>query len=244
MTSTLGPTLLGVLLVAALCVGEVRAGGAAGDDGVARAGAASHAVEDGTDDACAESAAALLQKRYEGARDIGARFTQVTRQAGAVPFAPVTSRGTLLLAKPGKLRWSYEEPEPSLVVSDGETLWIYDPAAREVQRMSVGGDYLSGAAIQFLLGEGDIFREFEVEAIACDAAAAELELRPRKPASYERIGVVVDRATGALIRSRMVDLLGTIVEVDLFDLTVNQDPAPEMFRFEPPDGIRMIEVQP
>ena len=243
MTTGLGSTLIGALLVVTFGSELARAGGDASVEEAPREPTA-EAIAAPLESACAVSAAALLQKRYEGVRDISARFTQVTRQAGAVPLAPTTSHGTMRIAKPGKLRWQYEDPEPSLVVSDGETLWIYDPAAKEVHRMPVRGNYLSGAAIQFLLGEGDIFRDFEVEAVACDASSADLELRPRQPATYERIGVVVDLASGALVSSRMVDLFGTVVQVDLFDLTVDQDPAPELFRFEPPAGVRVIEVQP
>jgi outer membrane lipoprotein carrier protein len=193
-------------------------------------------------DACATRTAALIQRRYENVRDLRARFEQTTRPAGAA--AATTSRGTVVLAKPGKMRWSYEAPEPSLVVSDGTTLWVYDPAFREAQRLPVSEGYLSGAAIQFLLGEGDIFRAFRVEAVACEEKRAELELVPREPSSYEKIGVVVDPATGDLTRTRLVDLLGTAIEVELSELEVNQSPPASLFRFEAPEGVRVMDLQP
>jgi len=128
--------------------------------------------------ACAARTATRVQKRYEGVRDLQANFTQTTRPAGALPSAPTHAKGRLVFAKPGKMRWSYEEPEPSLVVSDGTTLWIYDPAFEEVQRLPVGEGLLSGAAIQFLLGDGDIFRAFQVKALHCGETSVELVNRP------------------------------------------------------------------
>ncbi|MDH5306423.1 MAG: outer membrane lipoprotein carrier protein LolA [Myxococcales bacterium] len=194
--------------------------------------------------ACAERVAALIQRRYEGVRDLQARFSQTTRQAGAVPSAPTTSSGTLVFAKPGKMRWSYEQPEPSLVVSDGATLWIYDPGFGEVQRMPVGDGMLSGAAFQFLLGDGDIFRDFRVEARACGEQSVDLELTPREPASYERLGLLVDSRTGDLIRTRLVDLLGTVIEMEISQLQFDRSPSPDLFRFEPPEGVRVTDLEP
>ena len=54
------------------------------------------------------------------------------RRARRAPARPRRRAGAVEFAKPGKMRWSYEAPEPSLVVSDGETLWIYDPTRDEV----------------------------------------------------------------------------------------------------------------
>ena len=149
-----------------------------------------------------------------------------------------------MIAKPGRMRWTYEAPEPSLVVSDGVTLWIYDPAFKEAQRLPVSQGYLSGAAIQFLLGEGDIFRDFHVAAIACGEASAELELVPREPATYEKIAVKVDAASGDITGTRLVDLLGTVIEVELSELRINQSPPASLFRFEPPQGVRVTDLQP
>jgi outer membrane lipoprotein carrier protein len=233
-------TITAVRVAAALAAALVAGSGAGGEP----VSATEQTPASGSAQDCAERVARSIQKRYEGVRDLQARFTQVTRQAGALPSAPTTSRGTAVLAKPGKMRWTYEAPEPSLVVSDGVTLWIYDPAFQEAQRLPVGEGYLSGAAIQFLLGEGDIFRDFHVSAIACGEASAELELVPREPATYEKIAVKVDAATGDIRATRLVDLLGTVIEVELSELRTNQSPPASVFRFEPPEGVRVTDLQP
>lgn len=192
---------------------------------------------------CAEGAARALQSRYEAVRDLEARFEQTTRSVAlGQPGATAKSRGTVVFAKPGRMRWTYAEPEPSVVVSDGQQLWIYDPTRREAQHLAVTEGYLSGAALAFLLGEGEILREFDVKALECTEGAALLELVPREPATYERLRARVDPGSGELLETTVVDLLGNTTTVALHDLRVNRDPDASLFRFEPPAGVRVMDL--
>jgi len=203
------------------------------------------AAETAGSQVCVDAAIDAIQKRYESISDFRAEFVQTARSvalSGAGGSGVNVSRGTAVFAKPGKMRWSYEEPEPSLVVSDGKTLWLYDPARAEVQRTSVIDGYLSGAGIQFLLGKGDIRRDFRVTAVACAEGAGELELVPRTDASYEKLRVLADLASGELRRTTIFDLLGNVTEVEFDDIRANQHPADGVFRFEPPDGVEVIDL--
>ena len=195
-------------------------------------------------DRCGKRAASAVQSRYEGVRDVAASFEQTTNAArlGGSPSAPSASRGRVTLAKPGKMRWNYEDPEPSLVVSDGKTVWIYDPAFGEAQKMPAAEGFLTGAAAQFLLGAGDMRRDFKVSTVSCTDAAAELELIPRQPATYEKVFLGIEPATGTVHRTRIVDLLGNVVTVEFRDQRFNLNPPESEFRFQAPDGVRVIEI--
>jgi outer membrane lipoprotein carrier protein len=197
---------------------------------------------------CVELAIGALQRRYESIHDLSARFTQTTHSValgGASSGLATTAKGTVVFAKPGRMRWSYEEPEPSVVVSDGETLWLYDPAHREVQRVAVdGGEYLSGAAIQFLLGQGEIRREFRVAPLSCQPDDARLELVPLRPASYEKLAIRTDPRTGEILETTVVDLLGNVTRVAFSDIRANLDLPADFFRFRVPDGVRVIDLAP
>jgi outer membrane lipoprotein carrier protein len=197
-------------------------------------------------EACVDRTTVAVQKRYEGVSDVSARFQQTTRAVGVgIAAGPAqVSRGRVVLAKPGKMRWTYEEPERSLVVSDGETLWLYDPDFGEAQKLPAGGGYLSGAAAQFLLGAGDMRRDFEVSAVACGAETVELQLVPREPASYEKLYLDVHPATGDVRATRVVDLLGNVVNVAFEEMRFNTSPPASEFRFVAPEGVRVIELAP
>jgi outer membrane lipoprotein carrier protein len=193
---------------------------------------------------CAAAVAGRVQAHYDGVRDLRARFVQTTRSVafGAEASDAETARGEVAFAKPGRMRWSYEEPEPSLVVSDGETLWIHDPVAREAQVLRVDRGFLSGAALQFLLGDGRLLESFAATAEGCGGAEVTLELVPRDEATYERLRLAVDPASGEVHRTVVVDLFGNRTEVELRDVRTNQDLAAGLFRFEPPEGTRVLRL--
>ena len=206
--------------------------------------AASAGGEEEESPGCAEEVALQVQRHYEGVRDLQAEFSQSTHNAvlGDVPGAGAPARGRVVFAKPGRMRWVYESPEPSLVVSDGETLWIYDPTMKEVQVLSVAAGFLSGTAIQFLLGEGKILESFDVGAESCEGEEVSLELRPKQMASYERLRLRVERASGAILATTVFDLFGNRTEVVFEKMQRNRAPDPALFRFEPSEDDRVLRL--
>lgn len=194
---------------------------------------------------CAEEIARRVQSHYDGVRDLSAHFTQTTRVAslGSGPGAGATqASGQVVFAKPGRMRWSYERPEPSLVLTDGQSLWTWDPGLGEAQHVAVGEGFLSGAAIQFLIGEGDLLETFAVESDTCEGERVALRLLPYDAASYEYLLMEVDPASGLVHGTEVVDLFGNATRVAFSKIRVNTDPGADTFRFEPPDGARVIEV--
>jgi outer membrane lipoprotein carrier protein len=185
-----------------------------------------------------------VQSHYDGVRDLRAEFTQTTRSValGSVPGEEVPVRGWVVFAKPGRMRWVYESPEPSLVVSDGETLWIYDPTAKEVQVLPVDAGFLSGTAIQFLLGEGQLLESFSVAVDSCDADVVSLELRPKQSASYELLTLRVEAASGAILATAVVDLFGNRTDVVFENVQRNLDPDDDLFHFEPSSDDRVLTL--
>jgi outer membrane lipoprotein carrier protein len=218
-------TLLRALLAAAVVSFAANVAGAANAD-------------------CAAEVATRVQRRYENVRDLSAQFRQTTQRAalGGENADALVARGSVVFAKPGRMRWKYETPEPSEVVSDGKTLWIYDPQAREVQKLAVAEGYLSAAGVQFLLGDGKLLDEFRVTATDCGAAIVTLALAPRREAQYERLELRVDRASGAVRESVVVDLFGNRTAIAFEELRENTKPDASTFEFAAPDGVRVISV--
>lgn len=193
-------------------------------------------------EACAREAVGRIQARYESTVDLTARFEQSSRDVARSGGEPRRSKGLVAFAKPGRMRWTYQEPEESLVVSDGKTLWLYDKTRREAQKLPIGGGYFSGASIQFLLGEGDVLQHFEVTALACDARVAQLELVPRQPESFDRLRLRTDRETGDLEETTVVDLLGNETRIAFSEVRVDRGLPRSEFEFTPPPGTQVIEL--
>jgi outer membrane lipoprotein carrier protein len=210
--------------------------------------AASAGGDDATAEACPAEAgpetAARVQARYDGIRDLTADFEQQSRSAsfGGQPLMDGDiKRGQVVFAKPGRMRWRYAEPEPSLVVSDGTTMWIHDVEGGTATRLEVTAGFLSGAALQFLLGDGKLLDTFEVEADRCDAARVDLRLRPLEDASYERLGLVADPKTGDILETSVVDLFGNVTVIRFSGMEVDESPPDETFTFDPPEGVELID---
>ncbi len=221
---------------------------------------------------CADELAATVQAYYDSVRDFTADFEQTTRAvlfgaAGGDLSQPPARRGQVIFAKPGKMRWDYTAPEPSLMVSDGEILWLYSPILQEAQRLHVTEGSLDGA-LQFLLGGGKLLESFKVSSDACPLEAAreedeakkaaasdggkldpaadtiELQLTPRQPASYERLGITVRVSTGEVVATRVVDLLGNETRIAFQKIRLNQDPPSDTFTFAPGPAVEVIELGP
>lgn len=194
---------------------------------------------------CAREIAGRVQARYDGVRELEARFTQRSRSVALGGAAQeMHARGEALFAKPGRMRWTYREPEPSVVVSDGQTLWIYDPTAKEAQEFPVGEGFLSGTAVQFLLGEGRILEAFDVRSETCVGETVRLFLRPRVAASYESLELLVAPATGDVRETAVVDLFGNRTDVVFESLRSDRRVDPAQFRFEPGPGVRVLRAGP
>jgi len=198
---------------------------------------------------CGEAVARRVQAHYETVRNLSADFVQTSTLASLGPTREGeedtdASRGEVVFAKPGRMRWHYREPAESLVVSDGEDLWTYDPELGEAQHLPVGRGYLSGAAIQFLMGEGEILETFRVAAPECEGQRVRLELVPREPASYERLRLRVDRDSGQVVSTEVADLFGNVTRVTFSNIRTNRNVEDELFRFDPPEGTEVIEVAP
>lgn len=227
-------TLRKTLLAALLCL--PFAGGAAGADGIE------------VDRSCGEDVARKVQGYYESIQDLRARFEQTqegTAFGGSVGAgAQPVREGSVVLRKPGRMRWSYETPDPSLLVTDGQVVWMYDPVLEEAQRLPDAGGLLSGAAVQFLMGQGDLLASFSVQAVDCGAKPVRLEMLPRKDAGYERLALEVDPDTGRVAASTVTDLFGNRTRVALHDVRTNTGPDASLFEFSPPEGVEVFDLAP
>src|SRR5688500_9219370 len=147
----------------------------------------------------ASDLAARVQRRYASVSDFSDNFTH-TYQGGALK-QKTTERGSLLIKKPGRMRWTYTSPEKKEFISDGRQLYSYLPADKQVLVYDVpagGGD--TSAAL-FLAGRGDVTRDFSAQIAGEDEATYTLKLTPKaKQQEFDTLTLIVDR-TSLQIRS-------------------------------------------
>ncbi len=185
---------------------------------------------------------ARVQKRYEGIRDVRARFEQKSRVAAL--GREDASRGTVVIARPGRMRWEYEAPEPSVLVIDGEAVRLYSPGDRKLQIAPLGGASLSPTALGFLLGDGVLAETFRAESLPPSARGeVGLKLVPREQAGFESLEMWFDPATLALRESVLLDLFGNRTQVRFAEVAENVGAPAERFALEVPEGTEVIDLR-
>ncbi len=191
-----------------------------------------------------------MQKRYDQAKDMRARFSQ--NYTRAVVGRSTLSTGTLTFKKPGRMRWDYDKPEARMFLSNGQVLWLYEPEEKQAFKQDLKSSQLP-AALAFLMGKGKITDEFEV-AFAKDAKDTKdktpgrpgdfrLALTPKQPQSaYKSILFIVDPKEFLVRESVLVDAQGNTNHF-LFDgLEVNAKVADSLFKWTPPAGVRVVDT--
>jgi outer membrane lipoprotein carrier protein len=192
-----------------------------------------------------------MQKRYDQAKDLRARFSQ--NYTRAVVGRATLSTGTLTFKKPGRMRWDYEKPEPRMFLSTGQVLWLYEPEEKQAFKQDLKSSQLP-AALAFLMGKGKLADEFEI-AFAPEQAAdgkaqlagrpgdLRLQLSPKQPQStYKSILFVVDPKEFLVRESVLVDAQGNANHFIFDDVVVNTKVADALFKWTPPAGVRVVDT--
>jgi outer membrane lipoprotein carrier protein len=98
-----------------------------------------------------------VETRYNRAQTLQVLFNETYAPPGQIQR---TESGTLLLRKPGRMRWNYSQPKGKLFVSDGKYLWLYTPDNNQVERRKLKESEDMRAPLAFLLGKLNFKKEF------------------------------------------------------------------------------------
>ncbi|ACG71338.1 outer membrane lipoprotein carrier protein LolA [Anaeromyxobacter sp. K] len=175
-----------------------------------------------------------VQAFYERTRDLEARFRQAYTYAGF--GRRQTSSGTLRVKKPGMMRWDYEKPAAKTVAVKGSRLVQYEPEENQAYVDEAFDSSAMSAAVTFLLGKGDLLREFDV---SLDGSGA-LLLRPKESdPRVESIALTV-AADGQVTATRVVDGAGNANEIRFEDVRRNVGLPDAAFEVKLPRDVRRI----
>jgi outer membrane lipoprotein carrier protein len=187
---------------------------------------------------------AEVQKRYDGAADFRARFTQTLTSTAL--GRKTNSAGEVMFKKPGRMRWDYEKPEKSSYVTDGGVLWLYEPDDKQAFKQDLKGSQLP-AALSFLTGKGKLATEFDISFAGKTPYGAAgdyvLSLSPKTPQSQVKtILFIVDPRTFDVRESVITDAQGNANDLVFADIRVNTRVPDALFKFTPPAGTRVIDT--
>ncbi len=184
-----------------------------------------------------------VQQRYLATSSFTAHFAQRDRRTGS---APREAEG-LLKYKRGMMRWQYEAPEEQLIVTNGDTLWLYDPLLENVTIQPLN-NVATGTALAFLLGLGDLGQDFQVQEVSQTLFTQErgmvLELKPREPlANLELMQLEVNPDTLELQALALADAQGNVREIRLSEVAREVELADEEFQFDVTPDMEVIQTE-
>ena len=144
--------------------------------------------------------------------------------------------GTLAVKKPNLVHWKTAEPDESLIISDGSTLWFYDPFVEQVSAYLLEKALMNTPILLLTSSDPELWQHYSVSSMnennylihANDnnAQVKTLELR-FKESSNELDSFTILDATGQL----------SIFKLSQFDI-VNA-PEQTLFTYEIPEGVEL-----
>ena len=198
-------------------------------------------------DPTAAELAEALQRKYDAVKDFSADFVHTYQ--GGVLKKQLTERGTVLIKKPGKMRWDYTAPEKKQFVSDGVKIYFYIPADKQVLVSSVPPNATAATPALFLAGKGRLTSEFTPSLVelpaGLPAGSRALKLVPKsKQPDYDWLVLAVDPATLAIQGLVTIDAQGGTSTFAFTKLKENVGLADTQFTFKIPRGVDVVTDTP
>jgi outer membrane lipoprotein carrier protein len=190
----------------------------------------------------AQDVATSLQRKYDTIRDFSTDF--VHTHEGGVLKRKREERGTLLVKKPGKMRWTYKSPDEKVFVSDGVRLIQYFPEENRALVSAVPED--EQAAVLFLAGRGNLTRDFNVSFGQGGAAGTwTLRLEPKQPQpEYDWLEITAARDTLRLQSLTVAEKPGSRSTFVFANFKENPGIADKTFAFSIPKGAEVTNAGP
>ncbi len=181
-----------------------------------------------------------MEQRYNRAATLRAQFEQRHLVQGRPRRV---ESGTLVLRKPGRMRWEYDRPAGKLFVSDGKWVWLYSPGAEQVERARLKEADDFRAPLAFLLGRLDLrrtFGTFELEQADGEIRLTASPKSDRMPFTRVEFQLGPDFAIRRLV---IHQLDATAMEFLFTGEQLNVAVAEAAFRFQPPPGLPVVETE-
>ena len=174
-----------------------------------------------------------LRDLLEPIVSLSAQFEQHMVDANGVELQQ--SNGLFQVAKPNSLRWIVEQPMPQQVISDGNSLWVYDPDLEQVMVQPFTGDIQSAPAMLF---SGDLQALDSAYMVEQLSAGSFLLTAEQGTSLFSSVQIDFDNLLPASIA--LTDNLGQVTRISFSELEYNPPLGADLFVFEIPLGVDVI----
>ena len=165
-----------------------------------------------------------------------ASFAQTVYDADSVVLQE--SSGTVVLARPGRFKWTYEAPVNQVIVADGLTLWVYDEEIKQVTRQPQSTT-LGSAPIGLLSGQRDLASEFAITELGVKDDLEWFQLRPLvSDTDFNEIFIAIQ--AGSLHAMELRDNFDQATQIIFSNFEKNIALDNDLFTFVVPEGVDVV----
>ncbi|WP_348260704.1 outer membrane lipoprotein chaperone LolA [Telmatobacter sp. DSM 110680] len=189
----------------------------------------------------AHDLAQRVDHHYNQLHSLKAQFAETYEGLGRVR----SESGTLLLLKPGRMRWDYSNPTGKLFLLDGKYAWFYSKGDPQIQRIAAKqlDDFRS--PLRFLLGHTQLEKEIDHLAVS-PAASGTFTLAGIPHGQEKRVQrlVLTVNADGTITAIEIQETDGAVTRFTFAGEQTNIPLPPATFKFTPPPGLPVVDAMP
>jgi outer membrane lipoprotein carrier protein len=189
----------------------------------------------------AESVVDALQKSYDATVDFVADFRQETEVKTL--NRTMKASGKLSFKRPGKMLWRYDEPKNQFVLADGKYLYFYQPDQNQVIKSPLKNAFRGDIPLSFLLGLGNLKKDFNATLKANDDSQNVLRLEPKGEAGgYSEILVGVSKASADILWVSVRDAASNLTTLRFSGMRKGVGVNDSLFQVKIPNGADIVEL--
>jgi outer membrane lipoprotein carrier protein len=186
--------------------------------------------------------AQLVDSHYNKLHSLRAGFNESYTGLGIAR----SESGTLLLLKPGRMRWDYSSPAGKVFLIDGKYAWFYAQGSAQVQRIPAKQLDDLRSPLRFLLGNTQV--EKELTGLHLAAAPNGNYALTGQPKGQEnrirRVSLTIAAQTGAIVAIEIEEADGAVTGFSFQNEQTNVAIPESTFHFTPPAGIPVVDALP
>jgi outer membrane lipoprotein carrier protein len=207
---------------------------------VAVAGAQNNAATAGGTVSAAD-VAGRVDRHYNALHSLSVHFVQ--RYAGM--GMDRKESGVLLLKKPGKMLWTYTDPDGKIFLLDGRFGYFYSPGETEAQKVDEKTLDDLRSPLRFLLGHTQLEKELTGLSMTADGKG-NFVLTGVPNGLEQRVSALkITAAPDGTIRAMEIDEKDGVANSFDFSGELANAPAPNTaFVFTPPAGVHVVTGEP
>lgn len=184
-----------------------------------------------------DNSASALRDTLAATTSLSGQFEQTLRDAEGELIE--TSSGRFVLQRPGRFFWHTQKPFEQQLISDGSTIWLYDPDLLQVTVRPVDDSLKATPAVLLSESAESLAKAFRITRSVGQQGLEVFGLAPiDDDGLFARLELVFD---GQQLQSIVVhDSLGQTTEFALTKTTRNKPIDAAQFTFSAPEGVDVL----